>query len=204
MLLAQAETSWGIMGYPLRSHSRTWTWDILPAAQPVRSPSQGGCQAWGCPCHPPCRSPRLARQALPIQTSPNCPLPSFLRSWRDSRGISHMSLVLTERSASLGVPLWHGTARRQHSPAVRSATPAWWWRDNRHQPGHGHTHTPLHTPASPLTPQAILGIAQAPAQASHPLTWTHINGVPPSSASPRDDPRPPTPPAVPGEWLMLP
>lgn len=57
---------------------------------------------------------------LPIHTSPNCPLPSFLMSCRDSRGISQTSLVLTDRSASLGIPLWHGTAKRQQSPAALS------------------------------------------------------------------------------------
>ena len=113
-------------------------------AQPVppgRTPSLGGCQAWGCPHRPPLHSPQLARRALPIHTSPNCPLPSFLRSWRDSRGISHTSLVLTERSASLGVPFWHGTARRQHSPAARSAAPG--------RGGHRRQ-----TPTSPLPPAA--------------------------------------------------
>lgn len=59
---------------------------------------------------------------LPIQTSPNWPLPSFLISWRDSRGISHISLVFTDKSASLGMPLLQLPIKRQHSPAALSET----------------------------------------------------------------------------------
>lgn len=58
--------------------------------------------------------------ALPIQTSPNWPLPSFLISWRDSRGISHISLVFTDKSASLGMPRLQLPIKRQHSPAALS------------------------------------------------------------------------------------
>lgn len=57
---------------------------------------------------------------LPIQTSPNCPLPSFLISWRDSLGISHTSLVFTDRSASLGMPRLQLPINLQHKPAARS------------------------------------------------------------------------------------
>lgn len=57
---------------------------------------------------------------LPIQTSPNCPLPSFLISCRDSRGISHISLVFTDKSASLGIPRLQLPIKRQHSPAALS------------------------------------------------------------------------------------
>lgn len=57
---------------------------------------------------------------VPIHTSPNCPLPSLLINWRDSRGISQTSLVLTDRSVSLGIPLWQGTTKRQHRPAALS------------------------------------------------------------------------------------
>lgn len=57
---------------------------------------------------------------LPIQTSPNWPLPSFLISWRDSRGISHISLVFTDKSASLGMPRLQLPIKRQHSPAALS------------------------------------------------------------------------------------
>lgn len=69
----------------------------------------------------PRRLPPQARLLiLPIQTSPNCPLPSFLMSCSDSRGISHTSLVLTDRSASLGMPRWQLPTRRQQRPAARS------------------------------------------------------------------------------------
>lgn len=57
---------------------------------------------------------------LPIQTSPNCPFPSFLISWRDSLGISHTSLVFTDRSASLGMPRLQLPINLQHKPAARS------------------------------------------------------------------------------------
>lgn len=136
-----------------------------------------GCQAWGYPHVPPASClPWLAHQALPIQTSPNCPFPSFLRSWRDSRGISHTSLVLTERSASLGVPLWHGTARRQHSPAARSAHGA----GDSSQGGHRPPPAPCYPPTTP-------GITKALLSPSHPQ---HTNGPP--STCPRDS-SPPTP-----------
>ena len=67
--------------------------------------------------------PRLleATGSVPIQTSPNCPFPRRLISCSDSRGISHTSLVLTDRSARRGIPLWQGTTKRQQSPAARSA-----------------------------------------------------------------------------------
>lgn len=58
--------------------------------------------------------------SIPIQTSPNCPFPRRLISCSDSRGISHTSLVLTDRSARRGIPLWQGTTKRQQSPAARS------------------------------------------------------------------------------------
>lgn len=58
--------------------------------------------------------------SIPIHTSPNCPLPSLLINCRDSRGISQTSLVLTDRSVSLGIPLWQGTTRRQQRPAALS------------------------------------------------------------------------------------
>lgn len=122
------------------------------------------------PCHP-CPSPWLAQQALPIQTSPNCPFPSFLRSWRDSRGISHTSLVLTERSASLGVPLWHGTARRQHSPAARSAAGA----GDRGQGSMWAWNSPALCPLPP--PQTSPGHRQHPNAAPSPCPG-------PSSAPP--------------------
>lgn len=61
-----------------------------------------------------------APQFLPIQTSPNWPFPSFLISWRDSRGISHISLVFTDKSASLGMPRLQLPIKRQHSPAALS------------------------------------------------------------------------------------
>lgn len=67
---------------------------------------------------PPTRIP--SPLALPIQTSPNWPLPSFLISWRDSRGISHISLVFTDKSASLGMPRLQLPIKRQHSPAALS------------------------------------------------------------------------------------
>lgn len=54
----------------------------------------------------------------PIQTSPNWPLPRRLISCSDSRGISHTSLVLTDRSVRRGMPLWHGTISLQHRPAA--------------------------------------------------------------------------------------
>uniref|UniRef100_A0A671UCA2 Uncharacterized protein n=1 Tax=Sparus aurata TaxID=8175 RepID=A0A671UCA2_SPAAU len=53
-------------------------------------------------------------------TSPNWPFPSFLISWRDSRGISHISLVFTDKSASLGMPRLQLPIKRQHSPAFLS------------------------------------------------------------------------------------
>lgn len=62
-----------------------------------------------------------ATRSVPIQTSPNCPFPRRLISCSDSRGISHTSLVLTDRSARRGMPLWQGTTKRQQSPAARSA-----------------------------------------------------------------------------------
>lgn len=67
--------------------------------------------------------PRLpeATGSVPIQTSPNCPFPRRLMSCSDSRGISHTSFVLTDRSARRGIPLWQGTTKRQQSPAARSA-----------------------------------------------------------------------------------
>lgn len=70
-----------------------------------------------------CHLPPAATQShrsLPIQTSPNWPLPSFLISWRDSRGISHISLVFTDKSASLGMPRLQLPIKRQHSPAALS------------------------------------------------------------------------------------
>lgn len=97
----------------------------LPGPDPVSAVLPHG--AGGSPPPLPARAP--AAQGLPIQTSPNCPLPSFLRSCSDSRGISHTSLVLTDRSASLGIPLWHGTTRRQHSPAARSWGTSRAWRE---------------------------------------------------------------------------
>lgn len=62
--------------------------------------------------------PEEKKRYTPIQTSPNWPFPRRLMSCRDSRGISHTSLVLTDRSVKRGMPLWHGTIRRQHSPAA--------------------------------------------------------------------------------------
>lgn len=61
---------------------------------------------------------RRSKWYTPIQTSPNCPLPRRLMSCSDSRGISHTSLVLTDRSVRRGIPLWHGTISLQHSPAA--------------------------------------------------------------------------------------
>lgn len=58
--------------------------------------------------------------SIPIQTSPNCPFPRRLFSCSDSRGISHTSLVLIDRSARRGIPLWQGTTKQQQSPAARS------------------------------------------------------------------------------------
>lgn len=67
----------------------------------------------------------LAQPFLPIQTSPNWPLPSFLISWRDSRGISHISLVFTDKSASLGMPRLQLPIKRQQSPAALSGGERW-------------------------------------------------------------------------------
>lgn len=64
--------------------------------------------------------PLSQRPSLPIQTSPNWPLPSFLIRWRDSRGISHISLVFTDKSASLGMPRLQLPIKRQQSPAALS------------------------------------------------------------------------------------
>lgn len=47
---------------------------------------------------------------LPIHTSPNCPLPSFFTSFRDSRGISHSSCaqgLWGTRDMQGAVSLWH-------------------------------------------------------------------------------------------------
>lgn len=75
-------------------------------------------------CHSPQSQhdllPLSQRPPLPIQTSPNWPLPSFLIRWRDSRGISHISLVFTDKSASLGMPRLQLPIKRQHSPAALS------------------------------------------------------------------------------------
>lgn len=68
--------------------------------------------------------------SVPIQTSPNCPFPRRLISCSDSRGISQTSLVLTDRSARRGIPLWQGTTKRQQSPAARSASGA--QREHKH------------------------------------------------------------------------
>lgn len=75
-------------------------------------------------------SPQLSNTSLPerytpIQTSPNWPLPRRLMSCSDSLGISHTSLVLTDRSARRGMPLWHGTISRQHSPAALAGGKIW-------------------------------------------------------------------------------
>lgn len=70
-----------------------------------------------CPILHLCQK-RMQKRYTPIQTSPNWPLPRRLMSCSDSRGISHTSLVLTDRSVRRGMPLWHGAIRRQHSPAA--------------------------------------------------------------------------------------
>lgn len=75
-----------------------------------------------CRCAPAVTFPHCntVQPFLPIHTSPNWPLPSFLISWRDSRGISHISLVFTDKSASLGMPRLQLPIKRQHSPAALS------------------------------------------------------------------------------------
>lgn len=76
-------------------------------------------------CPPPCPC-NTVQLFLPIQTSPNWPLPSFLISWRDSRGISHISLVFTDKSASLGMPRLQLPIKRQHRPATLSDRERWY------------------------------------------------------------------------------
>lgn len=55
---------------------------------------------------PPCH--------LPIQTSPNCPAPSFCSSFRDSRGISHSSC----HQGFCGALDWHGFISFVHNPSA--------------------------------------------------------------------------------------
>lgn len=92
------------------SHTHT----LFPVRMQVRA---------SCHLHPPTLP--HAQPFLPIQTSPNWPLPSFLISWRDSRGISHISLVFTDKSASLGMPRLQLPIKRQHSPAALSGGERW-------------------------------------------------------------------------------
>lgn len=161
----------GYMGYMLAGRGRgalqKQAMGHFPRAPRAHAHLRRGARPGGAPAaSPPLRrSPRLARRALPIHTSPNCPLPSFLRSWRDSRGISHTSLVLTERSASLGVPLGHGTARRQHSPAARSAAPG---RGRRH-PGVPPALAPALLPLQSPPPQNTY-MGCAPSHRGQPCT----------------------------------
>lgn len=75
-----------------------------------------------------------ARRHTPIHTSPNCPLPRRLMSCSDSRGISHTSLVLTDRSVRRGMPLWQGAISRQHSPAALAGEEKWQWVTKTHTP----------------------------------------------------------------------
>ena len=86
------------------------------------NPTQPRCNTPLSRCAPAVTSPPPATQSVPIQTSPNWPLPSFLISSRDSRGISHISLVFTDKSASLGMPRLQLPIKRQHSPAALSDT----------------------------------------------------------------------------------
>lgn len=72
-------------------------------------------------------SPPLLRQLLlvawchsPIQTSPNCPAPSFCSSLRDSLGISHSSC----HQGFCGALDWHGFTSFVHKP---SESPALHW-----------------------------------------------------------------------------
>ena len=58
---------------------------------------------------------RERQRDIPAQTSPNCPAPSLLTSWRLLRGTS--KFLNGTSSASLG----HGVIRRQHRPSLFSA-----------------------------------------------------------------------------------
>lgn len=90
----------------------TWNVNWCPCQLDMMLSDPGVLQP--LPSHP------LLHDILPIQTSPNWPLPSFLIRWRDSLGISHISLVFTDKSASLGMPRLQLPIKRQHSPAALS------------------------------------------------------------------------------------
>ena len=86
---------------------------------------------------------------LPIQTSPNCPDPSFLTSLRDCRGISHSSWAQGFWGARLTqgwVSLWH-----KPSPFSAFEKKRWGWRSPA-QPDLYHSHVSRSMPSGVPTP----------------------------------------------------
>lgn len=101
----------------------------------------------------------------PIQTSPNCPDPSFRTSLSDCRGISHSSWVQGFSGASLTqgwVSFWH-----KPSPFSVLEKKKWSWRLPE-QPG-SHLFLESHTSLSCVLHPLLL----APTPPLHMCTCTH-------------------------------
>lgn len=136
------------------------------------------------PCEIPAGSFTLVPQFhpdSPIQTSPNCPAPSFSTSFSDSRGTSHSSC----HHGFCGFCVWHGLPRRQHSPSElpgpgeaqlgQGRAPARAWAQGAVDPAHPipshpcpilfHSHPHPHLIPSPFHPVPSYPIL------SHPIPF---------------------------------
>lgn len=141
----------------------------------------GGCQAWGCPCHPPLP---LAPACPPGPTHPHfpeLPVAQLLEELEGLAGDLPHVFGFDREVGQLGRSLVarHGQAAAQPGrPLCRTGAggPVSAW---------------ARTPTSPLRPPTSPGIVQAPACSSRPPASTHINGVPPPPPTPRYSPAPP-------------
>lgn len=105
---------------PLTLHITTENW--LTSIKCYNRLSLADSALSRCPSVSLCDWPSLdaVGTVIPIQTSPNWPLPNRFKRCSDSRGISHTSLVFIDRSVRRGIPLWHGPTNRKHRPDARS------------------------------------------------------------------------------------
>lgn len=129
------------------------------------------------PCEIPAGSFTLVPQFhpdSPIQTSPNCPAPSFSTSFSDSRGTSHSSC----HHGFCGFCVWHGLPRRQHSPSElpgpgeaqlgQGRAPARAWAQGAVDPAHPIPSCPIPVPSYSI-PIPILILFHPHSILSHPI-----------------------------------